>query len=198
MKLNLYNIIFRHLEDASTRLVRPQWCQHMARWPTFRCGTIFFPTSSCWRWKQRPAPVQFKLLGSVWRYPKSQRNQSRNFFPIPNPILLSIPNFVDTESDTCYKTNFFILNPKLFKNWIVSKPRSFETETPNSAFRWPAVKSFQRATWSAGTKPIGSSTQVAARSQLSFHLKSLTSFWWSIEILLPGSERDSWPWEGCL
>ena len=64
--------------------------------------------------------------------------------------------------------------------------------------RWPAAKSFQRATWSAGRKPIGSSTQVAARSQLSFQLKSSASVWLSIQIFLPGSERDSWPWEGCL
>ena len=31
-------------------------------------------------------------------------------FPIPNPILFSIPNFFDTESDTFFETNFFILN----------------------------------------------------------------------------------------
>ena len=59
-KVNLSTFIV-HLEDASTRLEPPQWCQHMARWPTFRCGTTFFPTSSCLRWKQGPAPVQFSL-----------------------------------------------------------------------------------------------------------------------------------------
>ena len=57
---------------------------------------------------------------SVWRYPKSERNRIRNFFrykifPIPNPILFSIPNFFDTESDIFFDTKFFpIQNPILF------------------------------------------------------------------------------------
>ena len=75
---------------------------------------------------------------SVWRYPKSERNRIRNFFryqifPIPNPILFSIPNFYDTESDTFFDTKFFryrIRNHQ--KNGKVSKPRSFETETSHS------------------------------------------------------------------
>ena len=65
-KVNLSNFIV-HLEDASTRLEPPQWCQHTARWPTFRCGTTFFPTSSCLRWKQGPAPVQFSVPGDRLR-----------------------------------------------------------------------------------------------------------------------------------
>ena len=66
---------------------------------------------------------------SVWRYPKSERNRIRNFFPIPN--------FSDTESDTFSDTKYFqyriryffryqifsIPNPKPSKKW-----KSFETE----------------------------------------------------------------------
>ena len=53
-----------------------------------------------------------------------------------------------------------------------------KTETHTSfilAPRWRDAKSSRRATWWAGRRPIGSSTQVAARS-------SLTSLWWSIQI----------------
>ena len=55
--------------------------------------------------------------GSVWRYPKSERNRIRNFFPIPN--------IFDTESDTFFDTNFFpIPIPILF-----SIPKFYETDT---------------------------------------------------------------------
>lgn len=37
------------VEDAFTRLERPRWCRHTARWPTFRCGTKFYRTSNCSR-----------------------------------------------------------------------------------------------------------------------------------------------------
>ena len=69
------------------------------------------------RWKDDPT--------SVWRNPKSQRNRIRNFFPIPNLILFSIPNFSDAESDTFFETKLFryILNLKPSKKW-----KSFETE----------------------------------------------------------------------
>ena len=51
-------------------------------------------------------------------------------FPMPNPILFSIPNFFDTVSDTFFKTKFFRYRFwNHIKDWKVSKPRSFETET---------------------------------------------------------------------
>ena len=46
---------------------------------------------------QEPIQKNFlALISSVWRYPKSERNRIRNFFPIPN--------FSDTESDTFFDT----------------------------------------------------------------------------------------------
>ena len=74
-------------------------------------------------------PLDSVLHASVWRYPKSERNRIRNFFPIPN--------FSDIESDTFFDTKFFryrnryffryqnfpIPNPKPPKKW-----KSFETE----------------------------------------------------------------------
>ena len=79
---------------------------------------------------------------SVWRYPKSERNRIRNFFPIPN--------FSDTESDTFidiiffrYRIRYFfrnqifsILNPKFFQYKICTirnpilfpRPNFFDTE----------------------------------------------------------------------
>ena len=62
---------------------------------------------------------------SVWRYPKSEQNLIRNFFPIPNfsdtesYTFFSIPNFFATESES----------ETYLKNGKVSKPRSFKTET---------------------------------------------------------------------
>ena len=75
-------------------------------------------------------------------------------FPIPNPILFSIPNvfdtesdtfsipnFSDTESDTSFDINFFdtasITIPKIGN---ISKPRSFETETSHSYYPLTAVE----------------------------------------------------------
>ena len=51
-------------------------------------------------------------------------------FPIPNPILVLIPNLFNTESDTFFDTKF---SRYRIRNYLkigkVSKPRSFETET---------------------------------------------------------------------
>ena len=62
-------------------------------------------------------------------------------FPIPNPILLSIPFFFDTESDTFFRYRIrYFFQYQIFryrirshqKNRKVPKQRSFETETSHS------------------------------------------------------------------
>ena len=84
-----------------------------------------------WSYKTHDEPHRGEIISMqpMWRYPKSERNRIRNFFPIPN--------FSDTESDTFFDTKFFryriqyffwyqivlIPNPKPSKKW-----KNFETE----------------------------------------------------------------------
>ena len=113
--------------------------------PLYHCShhIVFFSALLCFVYSFDQAGNGFmflKTIGliiSVWRYPKSERNRIRNFFPIPT--------FSDTKSDTFFKTKFFwyrmgyvFFETKCFWYWIwyhlkqrkVLKLRSFETETP--------------------------------------------------------------------